>query len=68
MNLETVIQSEVRREKQTLYINAYGGGLIAKSCLTLAAPWTARLLCPWGSSSKNIGNGLPFPSPKNIYT
>ena len=46
MNLETVIQSDVRREKQTLYINAYGGGLIAKSCLTPAAPWAARLLCP----------------------
>ena len=27
--------------------------LVAKSCLTLATPWTARLLCPWDSPGKN---------------
>ena len=42
-----------------------GGGLAAKSCLTLATPWTvlwpARLLCPWDSPGKNTGVGCHFP-------
>ena len=33
------------------------GGLVAKSCLTLATPWTARLLYPPG---KNTGVGCHF--------
>jgi len=34
----------------------------AKSCLTLAIPWTvpARLLCPWDSPGKNNGMGCHF--------
>ena len=34
-----------------------GGGLVAKSCLTLATPWPARLLCPWDSLGENTGVG-----------
>ena len=36
-----------------------GGGLVAKSCLTLATPWTVtcKLLCPWDSPGKNTGVG-----------
>ena len=26
----------------------------------------ARLLCPWDSPGKNIGVGLPFPSPGDL--
>ena len=34
-----------------------GGGVVAKSCLTLAIPWTVatRLLCPWDFPGKNTG-------------
>ena len=33
-----------------------GGGLVAKSCPTLATPWTiAWLLCPWDFPGKNTG-------------
>ena len=47
------------------HINIYyldvngGGGLVAKSCRTLATPWTVtrRLLCPWDSPGKNTGVG-----------
>ena len=37
--------------------NSGGGGLVAKSCLTLVIPWTvaARFFCPWGSPGKNTG-------------
>ena len=31
--------------------------LVAKSCPTLATPWTARLLCPWNSPGQNTGVG-----------
>ena len=36
-----------------------GGGLVAKSCLTLCNPMdcnlSVRLLCPWNSPAKNTG-------------
>ena len=36
--------------------------LVAKSCLTLAIPWTAacQLLCPWNSPGKSTGVGCHF--------
>ena len=39
-----------------------GGGLVAKSCLTLATHGLqpARLLCPWDSPGKNTGVGCHF--------
>ena len=39
-----------------------GGGLVAKSCRTLATHglWPARLLCPWDSPGKNTGVGSHF--------
>ena len=36
------------------------GGLVAKSCLTLRIPWTARLLCPRDFPGKNTGVGCHF--------
>ena len=35
-----------------------GGGLVTKSCPTLAIP--VRLLCPWDSPGKNTGVGCHF--------
>ena len=45
-----------------------GGGLVAKSCPTLATPWTVacQVLCPWGFSRQEYWNGLPFPSPGDL--
>ena len=39
-----------------------GGGLVTKSCLTLATPWTVvcRLLCLWDSPGKNTGVSCYF--------
>ena len=46
---------------------AYSGGdLVAKSCLTLASPWTVRLLCSWDSPGKNTGVRCHF-LPKGIF-
>ena len=36
--------------------NSGGGGLVAKSCLTLVIPWpVAARFCPWDSPGKNTG-------------
>ena len=45
-----------------------GGGLVAKSCLTLATPWTAACQAPlsMGFSRQEYWSGLPFPSPKTV--
>ena len=40
------------------------GGLVPKSCPTLATPWTVA--CPWDSPGKNYWSGLPFPSPGDL--
>ena len=44
---------------------ACGGGLVAKSCLTLATPWTIACQAPlsMGFSRQEYWSGLPFPSP-----
>ena len=41
-----------------------GGGLVAKSCPTLAIPWTIACQAPlfMGFSSQEYWSGLPFPS------
>ena len=52
-----------------------GGGLLAKSCLTLATPWTiaGQAPLPIGFSRQEYWSGLPFPFPEiyivsSIYT
>ena len=51
-----------------LCINHGGGGLVTKSCLTLATPWTAACQAPlsMGFSRQEYCSGLPFPSPGDI--
>ena len=41
-----------------------GGGLVAKSCPTLATPWTTACQAPlsMGFSRQEYWSGLPFPS------
>ena len=43
-------------------------GLFAKSCPTLAIPWTATCQAPltMGFSGRKYWSGLPFPSPGDL--
>ena len=45
-----------------------GGGLVTKSCPTLAAPWTVTYQAPpsMGFSRQEYWSGLPFPSPGDL--
>ena len=45
-----------------------GGGVVAKSCLTLATPWTVAYQAPlsMGFSRQEYWSGLPFPSPGHL--
>ena len=45
-----------------------GGGLIAKSCPTLASPWAVACQGPpsMGFSRQEYWSGLPFPSPGDL--
>ena len=44
------------------------GGLVAKSCLTLATPWTVACQTPlsMGFSRQEYWSGFPFPSPGDL--
>ena len=44
------------------------GGLVAKSCLTLATPWTVACQAPlsMGFSRQDYWSGLPFPPPGDL--
>ena len=44
------------------------GGLVAKSCPTLATPWTEEIgrLQSMGFSRQEYWNGLPFPYPGDL--
>ena len=46
----------------------YGGGLVAKSYLTPATPWTVVCQAPLslGFSRQKYWSGLPFPSPGDL--
>ena len=46
----------------------YGGGLVIKSCPTLATPWTLASQVPllMGFSRQEYWSGLPFPSPRHL--
>ena len=45
-----------------------GGGLVAKSCPTLATPWTVAHQAPLSMefSRQEYWSGLPFPSPGDL--
>ena len=53
---------------RTYRIYGSGGGLVAKSCLTLATPWTVVRQPPlsMGFSRQGYQSGLPFPSPGDL--
>ena len=43
-----------------------GGGLVAKSCLTLVIPWTCQAPLSMGFSRQEYWSRLPFPSPGDL--
>ena len=45
-----------------------GGGLVAKSCLTLVTPWTVACQAPLSMefSRQQYWSGLPFPTPNSV--
>ena len=45
-----------------------GGGLVTKSCPTLAIPWGVACQAPlsMGFSRQEYWSGLPFPSPRDL--
>ena len=47
-----------------------GGGLVAKSCPTLATPWTVACQAPLsiGFSRQECWSGFPFPPPGGLLT
>ena len=49
-------------------ITGYGGGLTAKSCLTLVTLWTVecQALLSMEFSTQEYWSGLPFPSPGDL--
>ena len=52
----------------TVYLSAFGGGLVVKSCLTLATPWTIARQAPLPMEfcRQEYWSGLPFPSPGRL--
>ena len=54
--------------KSHLTANGGGAGLVAKSCPTLATPWTVARQAPlsMGFSRQEYWSGLPLPSPGDL--
>ena len=53
---------------QSDFFSSGGGGLVTKSCPTLATPRTVACLTPlsMGFSRQDYWSGLPFPSPGDL--
>ena len=51
-----------------IFMHCGGGGLVTKSSLTLATPWTVACQTPpsMGFSRQEYYSGLPFPSPRDL--
>ena len=65
MNMNACVPSAVHKESAC---NAGGGGLVTKSCPTLAIPWTVACQAPlsMGFSRQEYLSGLPFPTPGDL--
>ena len=52
----------------TYSIYGGGGGLVAKSCLSFATPWTVAHQAPLsvGFPGQEYWRGMPFPSPGDL--
>ena len=60
-----VLKLELQQQPIQCVFRVGGGGLVTKSCLTLATPWTIACQAPlsMGFSCQESWSGLPFPSP-----
>ena len=58
----------MHRKQRTNIRYIGGGGLVAKSCLTLVTPWTVACQAPLsiGFPREEYWSGLPFPSPGDL--
>ena len=65
MQIYKPLVQEILKCVCTLY---YGGGLVTKSCPTIATPWTVAHQAPLsiGFSRQEYWSGLPFLSPGNL--
>ena len=52
----------------TILYTGGGGGIVTKSCQTLASPWAVACQAPLsvGFSRQEYWSGLPFPSPGDL--
>ena len=67
--LEKTLESPLDcKEIKPVNLKRIGGGLVAKSCPTLANPWTVawQALLSMGFSRQEFWNGLPLPFPRNL--
>ena len=62
------VKVKVTQSCLTLCNPMVNGGLVAKSCLTLATPWTVACQAPLaiGFSRQEYCSGLSFPSPRYV--
>ena len=67
-NHPSITQGEKRALPLNHILPGGGGGLVAKSCPTLATPWTIACQAPLsiGFSRQEYWNGLPFLSPEDL--
>ena len=67
-SLERTGWAEVSSCIHSLWVAGGGGGLVAKSCLTLAIPWTVARQAPLSMrfSRQEYWSGLPFSSPGDL--
>ena len=65
MNIHVLIISGARSSQN---VSTGGGGLVTRSCLTLAIPSTLPCQAPlsMGFSRQEYWSGLPFPSPEDL--
>ena len=63
MEASIVVFAVTQTESWSLGQSEHGGGLVAKSCLTLVTPWTIACQAPlsMGLSRQEYWSGLPFP-------
>ena len=59
---------EIFFAKLKILLGWWFGGLVAKSCLTLATPWIVTYPAPlsMGFSRQKYWSGLPLPSPRDL--
>ena len=63
-----VFKLELQQQPIQCVFRVGGVGLVTKSCLTLATPWTiaCQALLSMGFSCQEYWSGLPFPSPGDL--